>query len=175
MNRLSACRLLGHGLWVTAVLGLAIIAGIAIGETSISLPVIGQVLANKLWAAGYPVDLIDEGIVWNYRLTRAIVAAASGAGLAISGVVLQSLLRNPLADPYLLGISAGASTGAVLVAIIGVGAGAISCLPVLSPVQWPPLHWWPCLPAPRAARRRRVRSFWRALPAHNCSTPSPPS
>lgn len=126
MNRVRVCRLLGHGLWVSAVLCLAIMAGVAIGETSISLPVIAQVLANKLWAAGYLVDPIDEGIVWNYRLTRAIVAAACGAGLAISGVVLQSLLRNPLADPYLLGISAGASTGAVLVAIIGVGAGAIS-------------------------------------------------
>ncbi|SDI61050.1 iron complex transport system permease protein [Pseudomonas abietaniphila] len=126
MNRMRVGRLLGHGLWVSAVLCLAIMAGVAIGETSISLPVIAQVLANKLWAAGYLVDPIDEGIVWNYRLTRAIVAAACGAGLAISGVVLQSLLRNPLADPYLLGISAGASTGAVLVAIIGVGAGAIS-------------------------------------------------
>jgi iron complex transport system permease protein len=124
--RVRVGRLLGHGLWVSAVLCLAIMAGVAIGETSISLPVIAQVLANKLWAAGYLVDPIDEGIVWNYRLTRAIVAAACGAGLAISGVVLQSLLRNPLADPYLLGISAGASTGAVLVAIIGVGAGAIS-------------------------------------------------
>ncbi len=117
---------LGHMLWVTAVLLLAIVAGAAIGETSISLPVVFQVLANKLWAAEYVLDPIDEGIVWNYRLTRAIVAAACGAGLAISGVVLQSLLRNPLADPYLLGISAGASTGAVLVAILGLGAGAIS-------------------------------------------------
>ncbi|MFJ3487897.1 FecCD family ABC transporter permease [Pseudomonas sp. NPDC090202] len=105
---------------------LAIIAGVAIGETTIGLPTIFQVLANKLWAAGYPLDPIDEGIVWNYRLTRAIVAAACGAGLAVAGVVLQSLLRNPLADPYLLGISAGASTGAVLVAIIGFGAGALS-------------------------------------------------
>jgi iron complex transport system permease protein len=119
-------KVLGHGLWVSALLLLAIIAGVAIGETSISLSVIFQVLANKLWAASYVLDPIDEGIVWNYRLTRALVAAACGAGLAISGVVLQSLLRNPLADPYLLGISAGASTGAVLVAIIGIGAGAVS-------------------------------------------------
>ena len=126
MNALNVPRLLGHTLWVSALLLLAIVAGVAIGETSISLPVIFQVLANKLWAAGFAVDPIDEGIVWNYRLTRAIVAAACGAGLAISGVVLQSLLRNALADPYLLGISAGASTGAVLVAIIGLGAGVIS-------------------------------------------------
>lgn len=105
---------------------LAVLAGVAIGETPIAPGVVLQVLANKLWAAGYVLDPIDEGIVWNYRLTRALVAAACGAGLATCGVVLQSLLRNPLADPYLLGISAGASTGAVLVAVLGLGAGAVS-------------------------------------------------
>ncbi|MFT3757902.1 FecCD family ABC transporter permease [Thauera sp.] len=121
-----AVPVFGHGLWVVPLLCLAVAAGVAIGETPISLPVIGQVLANKLWEAGYVLDPIDEGIVWNYRLTRTIVAAACGAGLAISGLILQSLLRNPLAEPYLLGISAGASTGAVLVTLAGIGAGAIS-------------------------------------------------
>ncbi|MBV4480644.1 FecCD family ABC transporter permease [Pseudomonas khavaziana] len=105
---------------------LALLAGVAIGETAISPQVVLQVLANKLWAAGFVLDPIDEGVVWNYRLTRALVAAACGAGLATCGVILQSLLRNPLADPYLLGISAGASTGAVLVALIGVGGGLVS-------------------------------------------------
>lgn len=109
-----------------AMLLLAILAGVAIGETAIEPGVVVRVLANKIWAAGYVLDPIDEGIVWNYRLTRALVAAACGAGLATCGVVLQSLLRNPLADPYLLGISAGASTGAVLIALLGLGAGAIS-------------------------------------------------
>ncbi|NMX59817.1 iron ABC transporter permease [Pseudomonas sp. WS 5146] len=109
-----------------AVLLMAVLAGTAIGETAIEPQVVLQVLANKLWAAGYVLDPIDEGVVWNYRLTRALVAAACGAGLATCGVILQSLLRNPLADPYLLGISAGASTGAVLVALIGVGGGLIS-------------------------------------------------
>ncbi|WP_109513644.1 FecCD family ABC transporter permease [Pseudomonas ovata] len=123
---MRAWVLVGHALWVSVVLVLAVIAGAAIGETCISMEVVGQILANKLWGAGFPVDPIDEGIIWNYRLTRAIVAAACGAGLALSGVVLQSLLRNPLAEPYLLGISAGASTGAVLVALLGIGAGAIS-------------------------------------------------
>lgn len=104
----------------------AVIAGVAIGETAIEPSVVFQVLANKLWAAGYVLDPIDEGIVWNYRLTRALVAAACGSGLATCGLILQSLLRNPLAEPYLLGISAGASTGAVLVALLGVGAGMIS-------------------------------------------------
>nr|WP_206691869.1 iron ABC transporter permease [Pseudomonas cyclaminis] len=105
---------------------IAVLAGVAIGETAIEPHVVLQVLANKLWNAGYLLDPIDEGVVWNYRLTRALVAAACGAGLATCGVILQSLLRNPLADPYLLGISAGASTGAVLVALMGVGGGLIS-------------------------------------------------
>ncbi|WP_201500702.1 FecCD family ABC transporter permease [Pseudomonas paracarnis] len=109
-----------------ALLLLALLAGVAIGETAIEPQVVLQVLANKLWGAGYVLDPIDEGVVWNYRLTRALVAAACGAGLATCGVILQLLLRNPLADPYLLGISAGASTGAVLVALIGVGGGLVS-------------------------------------------------
>ena len=109
-----------------ALLLIAVLAGVAIGETAITPHVVLQVLANKLWAAGYVLDPIDEGVVWNYRLTRTLVAAACGAGLATCGVILQSLLRNPLADPYLLGISAGASTGAVLVVLMGVGGGLIS-------------------------------------------------
>lgn len=119
-------RSLGHGLWVGALLALAVIAAASIGETRLGLSLVLEVLGNKLWSAGHLLDPIDEGIIWNYRLPRALVAGACGAGLATAGVVLQALLRNPLADPYLLGISAGASTGAVLVAIIGVGAGALS-------------------------------------------------
>ncbi|WP_435105907.1 FecCD family ABC transporter permease [Arhodomonas sp. AD133] len=113
------------GAWVS-VLALAIVAGAAIGETSIPPAVVAQTLANKVLGASYSLDPIDQGIVWNYRLSRAIVAAACGAGLALSGLVLQMLLRNALADPYILGISAGASTGAVAVTIAGVGAGAVS-------------------------------------------------
>ncbi|WP_446731272.1 FecCD family ABC transporter permease [Pseudomonas sp. S11A4] len=119
-------RRLIRSLLVLLTLALALMGGVAIGETSIEPSVVLQVLANKLWGAGYVLDPIDEGIVWNYRLTRALVAAACGAGLATCGVILQSLLRNPLADPYLLGISAGASTGAVMVALLGVGAGLVS-------------------------------------------------
>jgi len=116
-----------HWGWVAPpVLLAALVAGAAIGETRISPAVILQVLGNKLLGAGYPVDRIDAGIIWDYRVSRAIVAACCGAALALSGVVLQALLRNALADPYLLGISAGASTGAVAVTVAGLGAGAIS-------------------------------------------------
>ncbi|MDS9470006.1 iron ABC transporter permease [Paracoccus sp. MBLB3053] len=113
---------LGTGL---AVLFLAVLAGVTLGETPLPLSQVGQVLAHKLWGAALAVDPIDAGIIWNYRMPRTLVAAACGAGLALSGLVLQSLVRNALADPYLLGVSAGASTGAVAVTIMGVGAGAI--------------------------------------------------
>lgn len=114
------------GAIVPPVLFLALLAGASLGETGIPVKVVFQTLANKLFDQGYPLHPIDEGIVWNYRMSRAVVAACCGAGLALSGVVLQALLRNALADPYLLGISAGASTGAVAVTVAGLGGGAIS-------------------------------------------------
>ncbi|WP_279628387.1 FecCD family ABC transporter permease [Vreelandella songnenensis] len=117
----------GHWFWLTPLLLFsAIMAGTAIGETSISIETVLKVLANRLLGADYPVDRIDAGIIWSYRLSRAVVAACCGAGLALAGVVLQALLRNPLADPYLMGISAGASTGAVLVAVAGFGGGVVT-------------------------------------------------
>ncbi|MGG7517131.1 FecCD family ABC transporter permease [Allorhizobium undicola] len=104
---------------------LALWLGAAVGETAIPMPVVAKTVANRLWDAGYAVEPLDEGIVWSYRVSRAVVAACCGAGLAVSGVVLQALLRNPLADPYILGVSAGASTGAVSVVILGVGGGIL--------------------------------------------------
>jgi len=57
--------------------------------------------------------------VWELRLPRVLTAAAVGAGLAIAGAVMQAITRNPLADPYLLGLSSGASLGAVSVVLLG--------------------------------------------------------
>lgn len=120
-----AARLAGRAALGLALLALAVLAGVVIGETPLPLADVGNVLAHKLVHAPLRVDPIDTGIIWNYRMPRTLVAAACGAGLALSGLVLQTLVRNALADPYLLGVSAGASTGAVAVTIMGVGAGAI--------------------------------------------------
>lgn len=98
----------------------------SVGETAIPVGVVFDAVANRLWDAGHAIDRIDQGIVWNYRLSRGVVAACCGSALAVSGVLLQALLRNPLADPFILGISAGASTGAVAVTILGVGGGLLS-------------------------------------------------
>lgn len=116
---------LGAALAALVLLIIALWFGAAIGETAIPFDAVAKTVANRLFQAGYPLDPIDEGIVWSYRLSRVVVAACCGAALSLSGVVLQSLLRNPLADPYVLGISAGASTGAVSVAILGIGGGMI--------------------------------------------------
>lgn len=115
-----------HAAWIVPVLGGAVLAGTCVGETAIAPATVLKVLANEMFGAAHPLDRIERGIVWNYRLTRAVLAACCGAALATAGVVLQALLRNALADPYLLGISAGASAGAVAVTVLGVGAGAVS-------------------------------------------------
>ena len=62
---------------------------------------------------------LRDAVVWELRLPRVLTAAFVGAGLAVAGAVMQSLTRNPLADPYLLGLSSGASLGAVAVLLLG--------------------------------------------------------
>src|SRR5690606_24504566 len=71
------------------LLVLALWLGAAVGETAIPLETVARTVANRIWNAGHAVDPLDEGIVWNYRLSRAVVAACCGAALGLSGVVLQ--------------------------------------------------------------------------------------
>jgi iron complex transport system permease protein len=84
-----------------------------------------DIVTNHLQLTEIPVHVSEDAIVWQERLPRALVAAACGAGLGVCGAILQSLLRNPLADPFILGVSSGASTGAVLVGVLGLGGSAI--------------------------------------------------
>ena len=76
-------------------------------------------MLHHLGLGDSPLSLLRDGIVWELRLPRVLTAAAVGAGLAVSGAVMQALTRNPLADPYLLGLSSGASLGAVAVLLLG--------------------------------------------------------
>jgi iron complex transport system permease protein len=108
------------------VLGLMVSLAVSIGETAIPFGTTAKVVANRVFGADFLLSRIHEGIVWDYRLSRSLVAASAGASLALCGTVLQALLRNPLAEPYALGISAGASTGAVSVMILGLGYGVLS-------------------------------------------------
>jgi iron complex transport system permease protein len=107
---------------------IAVVIGISVGIGDLPIPLSTTFAAvtNRLGWTAVELNRIHDTVIWDYRLSRALVAACCGAGLALSGAILQSLLRNPLAEPYVLGISAGASTGAVAIVILGLGAGAVT-------------------------------------------------
>ena len=84
-----------------------------------ALPTSGRACSRTSASASRPSSPLRDGIVWELRMPRVLTAAAVGAGLALCGVVMQALTRNPLADPYLLGLSSGASVGAVVVLVLG--------------------------------------------------------
>lgn len=96
-----------------AALLLVVVAGVAFGNVHVALPAAWRALRGE-------GDPLVVAVVRNLRLPRVALAALVGGGLAMSGVALQSTLRNALAEPYLLGVSGGAAVGAVL----AVGAGA---------------------------------------------------
>ncbi|OHV01560.1 iron ABC transporter permease [Mycobacterium talmoniae] len=107
-------------LLVTLAAGVAALAllGLVVGPVRVPL---GETLRVLVGAA--PADPRWQVVVHTLRLPRVCTAAAAGAGLGVAGLQMQTLFRNALADPYVLGVSSGASLGVALV-VIGVGAGA---------------------------------------------------
>lgn len=99
---------------------------ITIGPADLSVADVYRIVFEHIGVGSSGVSRIQDGIVWELRLPRTLLAAVCGAGLALCGAIMQSLLRNPLADPFVLGISSGASTGAVVVAVLGLGGGLFS-------------------------------------------------
>jgi iron complex transport system permease protein len=107
-----AARLLA----LAVLLGLALMLGVAVG----AVPVGPRAFLDALTGRGDP---LIRAIVLELRLPRAAMAALIGAGLAVAGTVFQALLRNPLAEPYVLGVSGGSAVGAVAVmALVGATA-----------------------------------------------------
>lgn len=116
---------------LAVVLVVSAVVAVTIGQADISVPTVGRVVAGHLGIDPDPlgVSAFQDNIVWQLRIPRVLLAAIVGAGLAMVGAVMQTLTRNPMADPYLLGISSGAAFGAVLVLVVGLGSGALA-LPV---------------------------------------------
>ncbi len=102
---------------LVALLVLAVMLAVSIGAVGIPLELVWSVILNHIvpgsvertWSAG------RDNIVWEVRLPRVILGAMVGASLSLVGAALQSVTRNPLADPHLLGISSGAALGAIVV------------------------------------------------------------
>ncbi|MCY0922712.1 iron ABC transporter permease [Streptomyces sp. H27-G5] len=105
---------------LAAALVASAVAGLALGAVRMAP---GQVI-DVLLAGPEPGPGAGAAgaIVWDVRMPRLLLGAVVGAGLAVAGTVLQALVRNQLADPFLLGASSGASAGAVLVIVLGAGA-----------------------------------------------------
>lgn len=103
------------------ILILSCAAGLMIGY--IPLDICG--MADMIFGTAYSAPVFSEqayaDIVWEIRFPRILLAACTGMGLALSGTVMQAVLRNPLADPYLMGVSSGASMGAVCFIFFGTG------------------------------------------------------
>jgi iron complex transport system permease protein len=99
---------------LTGLLLLTVGTTVAIGSTEIGWLSVYGVLGHHLLGLDGSIDPIRDRIVWQLRLPRALLACLVGGGLSIIGVAMQTLVRNPLAEPYILGISSGASAGASL-------------------------------------------------------------
>ena len=111
-------------LLVSVLLSLLVIcAGVSLGSSGINAAETFRVLAAKIFGLNYEAYPQTAAIVWELRLPRTILAFLVGGSLAISGAVFQSVLKNQLASPYILGVSSGASLGAALV-MIGISGSA---------------------------------------------------
>ena len=111
------------GFLLVVVLMVTALLGVLFG----SVPILISEIWDALTGDGQEVH---RDIVLNFRLPRVLLAAFVGGGLGVAGATFQALLRNPLAEPYILGISGGASFGAVSVLSLGVAAAGSWTLPL---------------------------------------------
>jgi iron complex transport system permease protein len=127
INRRYALLLIVLG----ALLLLSCVVSLGFGPARVPLDVVWRILLHKLFGFGVPDwSAGQEHIVWLIRVPRMLLGALVGAGLALIGAVLQAVTRNPLADPHLLGVTSGATLGAVIVVLhVGEIAGLLT-LPI---------------------------------------------
>lgn len=108
-----------------ALLVLSILLSASIGQVEIPLSDTFKILMERLFhvkLAGYAeIPSAYFNVVWMIRFPRALIAAAVGIGLSLCGIVMQAAVENPLADPYILGISSGATLGATFALMVGFG------------------------------------------------------
>lgn len=119
-RRRTTAWLLGLAAALLATLVLAVGIGAVTVPAATTLRVVGH---HALGLGEITWSPARDAIIWDVRLPRVVLGAAVGAGLAVCGVALQAMVRNVLADPYLLGVSSGASSGAAAAILFGVGAG----------------------------------------------------
>lgn len=117
-KQLSARSRAGTAAWcgtLALLLALSIVACVGIGPVLIPFPTVWRVIGGRLFdarlLAGIPLN--TQNIIWTLRVPRVLLAALVGSCLTLSGIAMQAFTQNPLASPYVLGISSGASFGAI--------------------------------------------------------------
>ncbi|MGL5755962.1 MAG: FecCD family ABC transporter permease [Paraclostridium sp.] len=123
---------IGVIIFLLIILILSVLIGVTIGSSDISIKQVYEIIIFRLFNIG-DERILSSGaihdIVWLIRLPRIVLALCVGIGLSISGVVMQAIVKNPLADPYILGVSSGASLGATIAIMLGlttmIGANSI--------------------------------------------------
>jgi len=104
------------------VLACALAAGVSVGPADLSLATVGRALLEHVpFVHVHGVTRVQSDIVWQVRMPRVLLGALVGAMLAGGGAAYQGVFRNPLADPYLLGVAAGAGLGATVMIVSGPG------------------------------------------------------
>lgn len=117
-----------RGRLVVLVAGLSVavvvvaLLGISVGSVGVPVATVWQVVGHHLGLPVTPPDPVLDQIVWTVRVPRVLLGIVVGAGLAVGGAVIQTVVRNPLGDPYLIGIVPGAGLGAVVVIVLGSAA-----------------------------------------------------
>jgi iron complex transport system permease protein len=114
-----------------AILIAAMVVGVSMGPVAIPLPTVFSAFLGHLPLLGYHshTSSLDWDVLWQIRLPRVVLGGLVGAMLAGGGAAYQGVFRNPLADPYLLGVAAGAGLGATLVIVDGSGSDVSQLLP----------------------------------------------
>ncbi|MDR1606610.1 MAG: iron ABC transporter permease [Streptococcaceae bacterium] len=111
------------------IIFVSMIISVSNGQAEISFWDVGRILANKM-SRGLLGDIKDlpvsfVNIIWFIRMPRICLAIFVGLGLALCGTVMQAVVQNPLADPYILGISSGSSLGATFAILVGFGSSSV--------------------------------------------------
>jgi len=131
MKIITFKKVLTVSIFLSVLLILVIIISITMGSAKVPPLRSIRILFESLLGLKGAGNETERTIILSLRLPRAILAGMVGAGLSVSGATFQALLRNPLADPYILGVSSGAAVGAILVILLGLGTHSLG-LPLAS-------------------------------------------
>ncbi|WP_176218201.1 FecCD family ABC transporter permease [Saccharomonospora piscinae] len=103
----------------------ASIGTIAVAPADALKLIAGHLLPGMPWMSDGSLSTIQDNAVWQFRLPRTVLAALTGAALALAGALIQAVVHNSLAEPYILGVSAGAGVGAVSFIVLGAGLSSL--------------------------------------------------